>query len=63
MDNIFTSQAKEIQKHRWIESKKAGRDVGEEWAAADWVSRYAFLYRLSWNKSIKLTRNPMLLVV
>jgi hypothetical protein len=31
----------EIEKHKWCESEKAGRDVGFEWASQDWLKRYA----------------------
>ncbi|MCA1959238.1 MAG: DUF4032 domain-containing protein [Desulfomonile sp.] len=33
-------QEKEIQRHKWIESEKAGRDLGVE-AVIDWIQRYA----------------------
>ncbi len=45
--NAFTDQVIEINKHRWIESEKVGYDVGEEWAATDWVSKYAKSFRES----------------
>ena len=32
---------KEIHKHLWIESEKAGFDKGLEWAAEDWLNKYA----------------------
>ena len=31
----------EIQRHLWIESEKAGRDIGFENAAADWLERFS----------------------
>jgi hypothetical protein len=34
----------EIEKHKWIESEKIGRDVGFEHALTDWISKY----RVSW---------------
>jgi hypothetical protein len=37
-------QAKEILRHKWIESEKAGRDLGEE-AVYDWIQRYAADFR------------------
>lgn len=46
--NMFERQILEINKHRWIESEKAGYDVGEEWAAMDWVSKYAAKFRVFW---------------
>lgn len=30
----------EIDKHKWIESQKAGKDIGFEAAARDWVAKY-----------------------
>ena len=32
---------KEIHQHLWIESEKAGYDIGLEWAAEDWMNRHA----------------------
>jgi len=31
----------EIEKHKWCESQKAGRDVGLAWAQEDWLKNYA----------------------
>lgn len=31
----------EIGRHRWIESEKAGRDIGFEQASADWLNRFS----------------------
>lgn len=50
MTNTFLEQVQEIKKHKWIESEKAGYDVGEEWAAKDWVSKHALNYRHSRGK-------------
>jgi hypothetical protein len=33
-------QNREIEKHKWIESERAGRDLGVE-AAIDWILKYA----------------------
>ena len=53
MDNIlknsalykeFLREREEILKHKWIESEKANRDVGFEWALLDWN----FHYRNEW---------------
>jgi len=33
-------QAQEIDRHKWIESEKAGRDLGTE-AVIDWIVKYA----------------------
>ena len=37
-------QLLEIQKHKWIESEKVGRDLGQE-AVFDWIERYAEAFR------------------
>lgn len=31
----------EINRHLWIESEKAGKDIGFEAAAEDWIKKYA----------------------
>ena len=31
----------EIGRHRWIESEKAGKDIGFEKASADWLNNYS----------------------
>ena len=31
----------EINRHRWLESEKAGKDIGFEIAAADWLKRFS----------------------
>ena len=40
----FLREREEILKHKWIESQKAGRDVGFEWALLDWN----FNHRNNW---------------
>ena len=39
------AQKKEIERHKWIESQKAGRDIGEKEAIQDWVNKYAPVWR------------------
>jgi hypothetical protein len=36
-------QAREIERHKWIESEKAGRDLGSE-AVIDWILKYADVF-------------------
>jgi len=36
-------QSREIERHKWIESEKAGRDLGVE-AVIDWIIRYAAVF-------------------
>jgi len=42
----FLSEREEILRHKWIESEKAGRDIGFEKALLDWVIKY----RSAWRK-------------
>jgi hypothetical protein len=36
----FIAEREEILKHKWIESEKAGHDIGFEQALLDWVVKY-----------------------
>ena len=47
----YKSELEQIQKHKWIESEKAGKDVGFSFALTDWI-RY---HRKAWRESIKKT--------
>jgi hypothetical protein len=40
----FLAERAEILKHKWIESEKAGRDIGFERALLDWIVKH----RSSW---------------
>ena len=40
----FLAEREEILKHKWIESEKAGADIGFEKALYDWIMKY----RSSW---------------
>jgi len=49
----FLAEREEILKHKWIESEKAGKDIGFERALLDWIVRH----RSNWReKRIKETR-------
>jgi Domain of unknown function (DUF4032) len=43
----FQAEREEILKHKWIESEKAGRDIGFERALTDWIVRH----RSKWRKT------------
>lgn len=43
----FLDIREEIMKHKWIESEKAGHDVGFEFAITDWMKNH----RENWLKS------------
>jgi hypothetical protein len=36
----FLAERAEILKHKWIESEKAGRDIGFEKALLDWIVKH-----------------------
>jgi hypothetical protein len=40
----FLAEREEILRHKWIESEKAGHDIGFEKALLDWIIRH----RSSW---------------
>lgn len=40
----MAQQCLEIERHKWIESEKAGRDLGNE-AIKDWIKRFAKDFR------------------
>ena len=41
----FLAERAEILRHKWIESEKAGRDIGFEKALLDWVMKYRSNWR------------------
>jgi hypothetical protein len=42
----FQAEREEILKHKWIESEKAGHDIGFERALTEWIIKH----RTSWRK-------------
>ena len=42
----FVAERDEILRHKWLESEKAGHDIGFEKALLDWVLRYRASWRL-----------------
>ena len=43
----FQAEREEILKHKWIESEKAGHDIGFERALTDWIIKH----RSKWRRS------------
>jgi hypothetical protein len=43
----FQAEREEILRHKWIESEKAGRDIGFEQALTDWIIKH----RSSWRRN------------
>ena len=49
----FQAEREEILRHKWIESQKAGRDVGFEHALTDWI----IWHRASWRRARQTANN------
>ena len=49
----FQAEREEILRHKWIESEKAGRDVGFEQALTDWIVKH----RSSWRRARQSATN------
>ena len=47
----FLAERDEILKHKWIESQKAGYDIGFERALLDWIVKH----RTNWRKARRQT--------
>ena len=43
----FQAELDEILRHKWLESEKAGRDIGFEQALTDWIIKH----RSKWRKA------------
>lgn len=41
----FLAEREEIMKHKWIESEKAGADIGFEKALLDWIVKHRSNWR------------------
>lgn len=52
----FLAERDEILKHKWIESEKAGYDIGFERAHTDWIVKYRAAW-LRWRRSQRERRN------
>ena len=49
----FLAEREEILRHKWLESEKAGHDIGFERALLDWIVKH----RANWRKQRKLARS------
>ena len=41
----FQAEREEILRHKWLESEKAGRDIGFESALTDWIVKHRSKWR------------------
>ena len=53
----FLAEREEILKHKWIESEKAGTDIGFEKALLDWIVKHRSNWRDKRAKETK-SRSP-----
>ena len=49
----FQAEREEILRHKWIESEKAGCDIGFEQALTDWIIKH----RAAWRKARQASGN------
>ena len=49
----FQAEREEILRHKWLESEKAGHDIGFERALTDWIVKH----RANWRKARQATSN------
>lgn len=54
----FLAEREEILRHKWIESEKAGHDIGFERALLDWIVKYRSNWRNQRAKSPQSDRAP-----
>ena len=54
----FLAEREEILKHKWIESEKAGSDIGFEKALLDWIVKHRSNWRDRRMREAKLARMP-----
>lgn len=52
MKQYMSDQIKEMEIHKWIESERANRDLGEE-ALRDWIKNHAEEFRKKWEEEHK----------
>jgi hypothetical protein len=56
---IVRSQREEIKKYKWIESEKAGRDIGWERATQEWMQKYFPEWkRYRWKQAVAEALDP-----
>ena len=49
----FLAEREEILKHKWIESEKAGSDIGFEKALLDWIVKHRSSWRTKRLKEVR----------
>ncbi len=54
----FLAEREEILKHKWIESEKAGTDIGFEKALLDWIVKHRSSWREKRMKEVRAQPQP-----
>jgi hypothetical protein len=49
-EEFMRAQREEILRYKWIESEKAGHDIGQRRAAQEWTDKYAKEFREEWER-------------
>ncbi len=52
----FLAERDEILRHKWIESEKAGHDIGFEKALLDWIVRFRASWRQQRQQGLPFTK-------
>lgn len=52
----FLAEREEILKHKWIESEKAGEDIGFERALLDWIRKHRERWRKDRNIDLRQSK-------
>ena len=55
---MLRMQREEIERYKWIESEKSGRDLGRQ-AALDWISKYAAKWREWYETEFETAEEPV----
>ena len=50
----FLAEREEILKHKWIESEKAGTDIGFEKALLDWIVKHRSSWRDKRQREVRM---------
>ena len=53
----FLAEREEILKHKWIESEKAGHDIGYDKALLDWIMNHRDKWRNSYRRGLPTIGN------
>lgn len=49
----FRAEREEILRHKWLESEKAGHDIGFEAALVDWIMKHRSGWRKAYLRSLE----------